>query len=253
MKAPVRRSVHLFEEVGAAGDGLGNGCRSEERRLGIPGRAARLVAAVAGQAGVMDDLLCRPSGLRELGGDAMPADPQPPGQGEAVVVVGIFEDAKASRDDLIDTRAPVVGRTEIEVVCEPRSSGFGAQPASPPSGPPLPPRWCLIGVIEGAKLGQASPRSTRSAASSAPSSRSAEARRRRLAAADMSPRARRSPSRRPEPLRRSAAKCSAVVVKRAEVREIAVRLLEVVAQDLLELGTPLVRRLTPSTQSTNRS
>ena len=81
------------------------GVGPKQRRLGIPGRAARLVAAVAGQAGVMDDLLRCPSGLRELGGDAVPADPQPPRQGEAVVVVGIIEGAKASRD-ASSTRAP---------------------------------------------------------------------------------------------------------------------------------------------------
>ena len=190
----------------------------------------------------MDHLLRCPSGLRELGGDAMPADTQPPRQGEAVVVVGIVEGAKASWDSLIDTRSPVVGRTEIERGCEPGELGFGAQPAVAS----LRGRFCrsderFIRVIEGAELGQGlaevhQERRPLRAILEERRGPAQEARgRRHVAACEC------SPSRRPEPHRRSAAKFSAVVVKRAEVHEIAVCLLEVVAQDLLELGTPLVR------------
>ena len=198
----------------------------------------------------MDHLLRRPSGLRELGGDAMPADTQPPRQGEAVVVVGIVEGAKASRDSLIDTRSPVVGRTEIERGCEPGELGFGAQPAVAS----LRGRFCrsderFIRVIEGAELGQGlaevhqERRPLRAILEDGRGTAQEVGGGRHVAAGERATPSRRKPLRRPDP------DPTAVVVERPELQEVAVCLLEVVAQDLLELQFPVVARVDASAQS----
>ena len=82
--------------------------------------------------------------------------------------------------------------------------------------------------------GRASPRSGNSSIRSRPSGGAIAARRRRFAAAGMSPRAkaRRPPSRGAAP---RAAELASVVVERAELEQVAPRLLEVVAEDLLVL------------------
>ena len=202
----------------------------------VAGRPPGLVAAVLRCARVRDDALCRLGRLPEAHGHAVAPEAEAPGQRQAVVILRSLEGRQGRFERLVGMSGPVL-RGGVQLGGELGDPRLGRQPLV---GQPLCGVVGLgqdgVGLGEGPHLAERLPEIDEQLALLGrlvdDGSRSTE----EVGCSRHVATTHRPPAGRAEALRCLAPEIAPVPVKRAELPEVAVRLLEVVGEDLLVLA-----------------